>query len=231
MLNELLFVAVSFIDIIFVYWSFRLGREWLAGTIAVNLILISLLGAKVISLFGFITNIGNPFFACVFFATQLFFECYGKERAYRLLWFGVGLVSFFMLMSHLATLYAGVSQSAAISQLATALFAFTPRIMIASLLAFSVSQYVHITLYKNLREHSEMKETLWMRSMTAVGVGQLVDSVLFFSLAFVGRIPFPLLIPTILAGWILKSAVGAMALPFLKRAETLGFCLSKRPQK
>lgn len=56
----------------------RFGKEWLYSAIVVHLLLISLLGGKLIAVFGFTTNVGNVFFINVLFATYMLIERYGK---------------------------------------------------------------------------------------------------------------------------------------------------------
>ena len=86
MFNELIFILTVGGVFGFLLLCFLLGRRWLYAAIAINLILIGVFGAKLISLFGHITNVGNIFYVAVFFVGQLLVEHYGKEEA-----FGLGL--------------------------------------------------------------------------------------------------------------------------------------------
>ena len=213
--NEIVFFATTIIDILFVYWAYRLGRGWLTGTIIVNLILISILGAKIVTVFGFITNIGNPLYACVFLAIQLFVERYGEEKSFKIIWSGVSLVIFFVLMSQLILRYEGLPQSAPINEAANSLFALVPRIMVASLLAYAVSQYANILVYCRIKEQINKKNLLWLSSVGANVVGQFIDSCLFFTTAFFGILPTATLVSVILLGWMVKVLVGVLTIPFL----------------
>ncbi|HEY4522349.1 MAG TPA: hypothetical protein VJH91_01785 [Candidatus Paceibacterota bacterium] len=68
-MNETVLIVTALLDLGIVLVAYMLGREWLYVTIVVNLLLISILGAKLVSVFGFSTNSGNVFYAAVFFAT------------------------------------------------------------------------------------------------------------------------------------------------------------------
>ncbi len=218
MSNEILFFAVTIIDILFVYLAYRLGREWLVGTVIINLVLISTLGAKVISLFGFVTNIGNPLYACVFLATQLYIERYDKKKSYRLIWSGFTLVVFFTILSQLTLLYQGLPQSALLDESARSLFAFAPRIMVASLLAYIVSSYTNVLVYSKIKERINKKSLLWLSSVGANSSGQFIDSCLFFTTAFFGILPTPTLLSAMILGWGVKVLVGVFTIPFLYHA-------------
>lgn len=211
--NELLFLLATFVELGVVFIAARLGREWLLGTVAVNLILIGIFGAKIISVFGFVTNVGNVFYACVFLATYFLIEQFGKKLARQTIWFGAGLILFFSLMSQIAVNYNGSSLSDTINGASTTLFSFSPRIIIASILAYTFAQYVNIAVFSWIRERTNEK-FLWLRSNGANIVSQLLDSMLFFSIAFFD-LSGPLLIQAILTGWFLKSLVVLVGTPFL----------------
>ena len=213
MSNELLFLLTTLVEVIVVFIAARLGREWLLGTVAVNLILIGIFGAKLISVFGLVTNVGNVFYACVFLATHFLIERHGKNVAWQTIWYGLGFVMFFTMMSQFAVYYNGLSLSDATNSASATLFSFLPRIIFASILAYVFAQYVNIAVYSWLHTKTKGK-LLWLRSNGANIVSQLVDSMLFFSIAFI-NLPGPLLLQAILTGWLLKSLVVFLGTPFL----------------
>jgi queuosine precursor transporter len=215
--NELLFLVSAVIGILFVYFSYLSARVWFVATIFVNLILIATWGAKVISLFGFPTNIGNAFYGCVFFATWLVVERFGKEIAYRVVWIGFALSAFFMLMSQLSLHYGGLPQSAAFNDASRIMFNFSPRIGLASMLGYMISQYFNIGVYSWIKEKTEGKK-LWLQSIGASIVGQGADSIVFFTTAFFGVLSNSDLLMSIAIGWALKVGVGVLATPFLYMA-------------
>src|SRR5947208_832982 len=101
MTNELLFFIIAVLDLSFILIISRLGKSWLTTAVAVNILLISTFGAKLVMLFGYTTNVGNVFYACVFFATQLLVERHGLKEGYKSIWLGVSAIIFFILMSQL----------------------------------------------------------------------------------------------------------------------------------
>ena len=212
-MNEAIFVLSALADILFVYFAARRGMEWLFGTIIINLTLVGIFGAKLIVVFGLTTNAGNVFYACVFLATHFLLERYGKEIGKKTIWYGASFILFFVILSQCAVHLLGASQSDAANAAVTTLFSFSLRVTLASILAYVFAQYVNIFVYEWLKTKTN-GTLLWLRSNGANVVSQLVDSLLFFSIAFFD-LPGPLLVQAILVGWLVKTLVVSMGTPFL----------------
>lgn len=213
MSNESLFIISALADILFVLFAARRKIDWLFGTIVVNLILIGIFGTKLITVFGLTTNAGNVFYACVFLATHFLLERHGKQVGLKTIWYGVSFIFFFAVMSQFATRFVGISVTDTANNAILTLFSFSLRITFASVLAYVFAQYVNISIYEWLKGRTQGK-FLWLRSNGANIVGQLVDSLLFFTIAFFD-LPGPLLVQTILVGWLVKTLVVSMGTPFL----------------
>lgn len=84
----------------------------------------------------------------------------------------------------------------------------TPRIWIAGLIAYGVSQTLNVTIFSALR--GESGRLLWLRSAIAGVLSQIVDTLLFISIAFYGVFP----IGELLLGQMLaKVVLSAIAVP------------------
>lgn len=214
MTNELLFVLTSVVDLSLILIAFRLGKSWLFALLAINLILVSIFGAKLTEIFGFITNAGNVFYAAVFLATHLLIEHYGKKEGYRTI--GIGLLSaiLFITMSQLTLLFSTSSESASANDAMQVLFKGTPRIALASMIAYFFAQIVNITLYNFLKNMTGGK-LLWFRDNLSNIVAQFIDSCIFFSIAFYGILSNDILFQSIFAGYLIKLIVGLLGTPFL----------------
>jgi len=213
MSNEILFLLAALVDIIFVLIASWQGTEWLLGTVILNLLLVGIFGAKLVSIFGFVTNAGNVFYACVFLATHFILELRGRKAALRTIWVGVVFVFFFSALSQFAVMFNGSGLSQMANASLAGVFSFSFRVFCASILAYIFAQYVNISLYEWLRDRMDGKH-LWIRSNGANILAQLVDSCLFFSIAFFD-LPGPLLVQAILIGWAVKTAVVLLGTPFL----------------
>ncbi len=213
MLNEYLFIISALTDILFVFISARLGKEWIFGTIIANLILIGIFGAKLVSAFGVVTNIGNVFYACVFLATYFLLEKHGRRAGITAIWFGFSSMIFFALLSQFAVQSIGFRESDSVNTALTTLFSFSPRIILASIIGYVFAQYLNIRIFEWLKNKTQGKH-LWLRSNVSNIVSQFIDSALFFSIAFFDMVG-PLLLQVILLGWIAKSVVVLIGTPLL----------------
>lgn len=213
MTNEVLLVISALADICMVFVAARVGSKRLFGTIALNLILISIFGAKLITIFGFTTNVGNVFYACVFLATHFLLERQTKKEIYQTIWFGVAAVAFFLLLSQFAVHFVSVTPGDATDNAIRTLFTLSPRVALASMVAYVFAQYVNISVYSWFKARMDGR-CPWLRSNAANIVGQLVDSCIFFTIAFID-LPGNALIQAILVGWAVKTFVVLLGAPFL----------------
>ena len=229
-MNETIFLLTAVIDLGLVLFAYRNGKDWLYATIVINFMLISTFGAKLIPLFGFVTNAGNVFFASVYVATHLLTEHYGKKEGLKAAWIGFVSIVFFIVMSQFTLRTVGSPESAGVSAAIVTLFRNSPRIALASMFASLIGQYLNVTLYDALHRRSGKKQ-LWLRDTSSNVVGQLVDSLLFFSMAFYGLIPFGALIQIIFVGFFVKVLVGGLGTGVLYASYALrpDELASKRP--
>jgi uncharacterized integral membrane protein (TIGR00697 family) len=91
------------------------------------------------------------------------------------------------------------------------IFAFVPRITVASWLAFFVSQNFDAFLYELFRRLTK-ERFLWLRNIASDLLSLTLDSFLFITLAFYGRAP---VIPLIFGQVVLKGIIGGIDFPFL----------------
>ena len=85
----------------------------------------------------------------------------------------------------------------------------TPRIWIAGLISYGISQTLNVTVFSWLRGH-EGARLLWLRTAVAGVSSQAVDAVLFATIAFVGVFPIRELL---LGQLVVKTLLAAVLLP------------------
>jgi uncharacterized integral membrane protein (TIGR00697 family) len=78
----------------------------------------------------------------------------------------------------------------------------TPRIWIAGILAYGTSQFLNVTIFSRLKGN-EGSKLLWFRSAVASVLSQIVDTLIFISVAFYGVFP----ITELLLGQMLAKVV------------------------
>jgi len=213
MSNELLLAISALCDVAVVFVAAQFGERYLYGTIAANLILVSVFGIKLISVFGFVTNAGNIFYACVFLAAQFLLVHKSKNEVRSTIYFGAIVAIFFIAMEQFVVHLTSANPTDEASRAIQTLFTLTPRIALASVIAYVFAQYLNIEAFSwvKMRTHGNQ---LWLESTFATILSQFVDSCLFFTIAFID-LPGNVLVESILIGTTLKIVVGVLGTPLL----------------
>jgi uncharacterized integral membrane protein (TIGR00697 family) len=213
MTNECLLFISAGIDIVFVFCVARFLPQRLFGAVVLNLLLISIFGSKMVPFFNITTNAGNVFYACIFLATYFLLERNSVKSTYSVITVGILSVIFFTLLSQIVLHFSVVSGQETLSQAFFTVFSPSPRIVCASLIAYTFAQYINIRIYSYLQNRFK-GSYLFLRSNGANIVAQLVDSCIFFSIAFVD-VSGTVLLQAIISGWLIKIFVVFLGTPFL----------------
>jgi queuosine precursor transporter len=168
---------------------------------------------------------GVVFFPISYIFGDILTEVYGYGRDRRVAWAGFAALAFASVMAavvvHLPPSERSLPDQAAVETI----FGNTPRIVVASILAFICGTFVNSYVLAKMKIRTQGR-WLWTRIVGSTLCGELVDSVIFFFVAFYGRMPFPHLVLVIFTQYGLKSGWEILATPvtyrvvaFLKRAE------------
>lgn len=152
-------------------------------------------------------------------------EVYGYARDRRVVWAGFGALIFASVVAavvvHLPPSAASVGTQGAVETI----FGNTPRIMTASISAFWCGTFLNSYVLAKMKIWTRGR-WLWTRIVGSTVCGELVDSMIFYFVAFYGRMPQAHLIAIMFTQYALKSGWEFLAAPltyrvvaFLKRAE------------
>ena len=169
---------------------------------------------------------GVLFFPVSYIIGDVLTEVYGFARARRVIWTGTAALLFMAMMAAVV-----VALPAAPGWPGQAAYEFvfgsTWRIVGASIVAFWCGEFVNSLVLAKLKLATGGR-LLWLRTIGSTLVGQGVDSLLFYPLAFWGLAGWPpeQLGQVILSQWLIKSGWEALLTPatyavvnFLKRRE------------
>jgi hypothetical protein len=214
MLPEIAMLTIAILEVVILLLFVRVAPELLVGSIGINLILISVFGSKMISVFGYLTNAGNVFYVGTFIAIYLLIERKGVKAAYKAIWINFALLLFFAVMSHVTISITGTLYSKQVDNALKMVLDNSLRITLASLFAYLIGQHVNLRIYAALREQTRRKK-MWLRINAANIAGQFLDSAVFFTIAFAGVVSDKDLLTMMIAGFLIKAVVGMIATPFL----------------
>ena len=175
---------------------------------------------------------GNLFFPISYIFGDVLTEVYGYARARRAIWCGFGALLFATIMSALIVHMPTDPSEPWNSHLQPALevvFGNTWRIVLASMLAFWLGDFVNSYVLAKMKVQTQGRY-LWMRTIGSTLVGQAVDSIVFYPIAFGGIWTADTLIKIIIFNWTIKVTIEAVSTPLtyavvngLKRAEQTDF--------
>ena len=197
------------------YYAKRYNRSDALIALYVTLIVISnIIASKTIAFdFGFTTFFAPGavlLFSVTFLLTDIVSEKFGRRETQRMI-----LLALFCQIALIASSYLIVKAAPAPFFQNQAAFEFifgtVPRIVIASLITFFVSENLDAYLFQWFKKLTGGKQ-LWMRNAFSSLPAMLVDSVLFVTLAFYGVMPT---LPLIIGLTVVKWLVGVIDIPFM----------------
>ena len=199
---------------------------FIAAFVAI-LLLSNLIGAaKLSTVGGFTFGAGILFFPLGYVLGDVLTEVYGYARARRCVWAGFAAMLFMALMSWVVVKLPP-AEGWPDQKAYEAVFGNTWRIVFASLAAFWAGELANSFVLAKMKLLTQGRH-LWMRTIGSTIVGQGVDSLLFYPLAFVGVWSNAQVLTVMVTNWMLKVAWEAVLTPLtylvvngLKRAEGL----------
>ncbi len=180
--------------------------------------------AKVATLWGFTFGAGVLFFPISYIFNDVLTEVYGYARARKVVWAGFGAIIFASFMSWVIVSLPpamGWNDQPAYETV----FGQTPRIVFASLTAFFVGEFANSYVLAKMKVRTNGRH-LWMRTIGSTIIGEGVDSIVFYPVAFLGVWDNQLVLTVMMSNYVIKVAWEALVTPvtykvvgFLKRAE------------
>lgn len=167
------------------------------------LLLSNVIGAgKVASFGGVVFGAGILFFPISYVIGDVLTEVYGYARARRCIWAGFVAVLFMAGMSWVVVALPPAEgwQGQAAYQ---AVFGQVPRIVFASVAAFWAGEFVNSVVLAKMKLWTGGR-MLWARTIGSTVVGQGVDSLLFYPLAFLGVWPTAQVMTVLVTNWAMK---------------------------
>jgi hypothetical protein len=206
--------------------------DFLMAATCVIIVCSNIIGAgKVASVGGVEFGAGILFFPLSYVAGDVLTEVYGYSRARRVIWAGFAAAAF---AAGMAAFITWIPPSAAWNadvggltkqEIFALNFGQAPRIVAASCLAIWAGEFANAYVLAKMKVASHGKH-LWRRTVGSTAVGQGVDTLIFYPLAFAGAWSADLLAKVMLTNYLMKVAWEAALTPatyrivgFLKKAE------------
>ncbi|PFG05980.1 queuosine precursor transporter [Bacillus sp. es.034] len=207
----LVFVLITFSCLLVMYRMF--GRTGLFVWIGISTILANLQVVKTIEIFGLTATLGNAMYGTAFLVTDILNEKYGKKDAQKAVWLGFFTLIVMTIIMQLALLFQPHPDDFAQESLAT-IFGIIPRIALGSLAAYLVSQFTDVYIFTYLKKKFPTDGQFWIRNNGSTMVSQLLDTLVFTSIAFLGEYPMHVWLEIFITTYLLKWVISLMDTPF-----------------
>lgn len=208
MINELLLIG----SVVFIFGATLLaykffGKTGLYCVSAIATVLANIEVAILINAFGMEQTLGNVLFAATFLVTDILSECEGRKEANKAVWLGVFSSLFFLMLSQSWLVFVP-SENDFIHDSITTVFSNTPRMIIASLVVYAISQLFDVWLYHKWWAFTEKKfgdkrKFLWLRNNGSTLISQILNTALFTLFAFWGTYDAKTLLSIFLSSYVI----------------------------
>ncbi|SDE18680.1 hypothetical protein SAMN02799630_04980 [Paenibacillus sp. UNCCL117] len=215
-----LFVLVHFGCFLLCYRFF--GRSGLYAWVGIATILANIQVTKTIEMVGIVMTLGNTMYASIYLTSDLLNEKYGEKEARKAVWFGFFVMLVTMVTMKMTLMFTPQETDFAQSSLET-IFGLLPRLALGSLTAFFVSQFLDVKIYSYLKRVFPKPGQLWLRNNGSTAVSQLVDTLIFCSIAFIGEYTLDVWVQILITTYIIKFIVSMASTPFLYIARSFRF--------
>lgn len=189
----------------------RYGVEYPIALLAGLVVIAAILANKLVTFLSMTVPAGVIVMSSTYLITDYLAEKWGREVAHKAVWAG-----FCALVTLVVTLEMAIRWPAAPFALERAeqfasVLSLTPRITIASIAAYLLSQHHDIWAFHYWKERCEGKH-LWLRNNASTIVSQFIDSVIFTTIAFYGTFPIGWMIVEM---WLIKALIALLDTPFI----------------
>ena len=179
----------------------------------VSFLLISnIASTKILSLWIFTFDGGTLLFPLTYIFGDILTEVYGFKKAKKAIWIGffcAALMTLIFAIVQFLPAANGWNNQASFELI----LGMTPRIVLASLVAYLAGSFTNSIVLAKMKLITKGKY-LWARTIGSTIVGELIDTALFCTIAFLGVFPIELLVAVIISNYFFKVGIEIIFTPF-----------------
>lgn len=220
--NELIFIVTVLVYLGSVLLLYKLyGKNGLYAFAIFATLLGNIAVCKNVNIFGVATTAGNVLYAATFLVTDILSEKYGRKDATHAVAYSFSIMVLWMLGTQLILWFAP-NENDYINESLKVVFGLVPRITVASLGGFIVSQNIDVFLYHYIWSKTGSDRTkLWLRNNGSTLTSQLIDTVIFTTVAFLGVYPGNVFLSIMITTYVFKAIVALLDTPFMYLARKI----------
>lgn len=190
-----------------------LGASGVIGYMGVATIVANIMICKSVNILGLSATLGNVMFASNFLATDILTECYGVKEARKGVLFAIISAIGFLTATQIMLLFEPNEIDIAQESMRN-LFTLTPRITLASVALFALSNIADVSLYEYMRKKSNGKR-MWLRNNVCTILCNGTENLLFYLIAFLGVFGWNDILSMSLTATVIEIVIALCDTPFL----------------
>ncbi len=185
----------------------------LSGLFIASLVTANMIGSKLVLVCGVTVSLGAFIIPMTFVLTDLLTELYGKKMASLVVLIGVFVQLYVLLLVWLGRLIPSI-ETRNLDLAYEQMFSLTPRMILASIVAYTISQLLDVQIFLWLKNKTEGKH-LWLRNNVSSIISLFLDSFIFIFLFLYGILPIQELVKTSLSISFIKLLLTVCDTPFV----------------
>jgi len=175
------------------------------------LLISNIASTKILNLGPLTFDGGTLLFPLSYIFGDILTEVYGYGRSRKVIW--LGFMAAAVMSVTLAIVGALPPAADWPNQTAyEAILGQTPRIVVASLIAYFAGEFSNSVILAKLKVVTEGRQ-LWLRTISSTLLGQLLDTALFVLIAFTGTVPTGVLLAIAVSNYLFKCGVEILFTP------------------
>ena len=206
-MNEIILLAsvvVIYGSVLVAYKLF--GKNGLFAFSAVATVLANIEVLILVDAFGMEQTLGNVMFASTYLITDILSENESKKDASKAVYIGIFTSVIMLVFTGMWLLYTPSASDVAMPAIRQ-IFSKTPRLMLASTLGYAVSQRFDVWLYHAwwdfTSKRGNTRKFLWLRNNGSTLISQIINTVLFTTVAFVGMYDMGTVVAIMISSYVI----------------------------
>lgn len=189
-------------------------EKYLFGIYCAGIIIQNILATKNIDITIFTVTTGILVSPLVFIIQDIQTEIFGYEKAKKMIILGY-LMNFIAIMLYSFSILIPSSNTYTNQEAFTTILGTTPRIAVASFIAYMIGALINSKVMENMKIKHE--KNLFFRAISSTVVGQFIDNMLFAVIAFIGILPTQAIISMIVGGTLFEIIYEVIFYPITKK--------------
>lgn len=178
-----------------------------------SLVTANLIGSKLIVIWGFTISAGLLVFPFTCFAADLINEIYGARTTRQVVIVGLAIQVYVLLFVQLGA-WLPAAPRRDLSEAYAQMYSLTPRMVLASITAYTVSQLTDVEVFSFVRRLTSGKH-IWLRKNISTLIGQAIDTAVFLVVFLGGVLPVQELAKAFVPAFGVKMLMAAIDTPLM----------------